>query len=356
MSTLEKLQFDDLLTQLAEQGASDLYLSVGSPPMFKIANQLVPATEEVLTAVKIEELIFPLLAPEQKEQLSKEKALIFGYTFANGLRFKINLFYQKGNLAAELRFVPPVAKSIKDLGLPKQIEKIAELEKGLVIITGPFNAGKTTTLAAIIEHINTTKQLRIVTLEQPIEFIFTNKQSIVQQREVGRDTPSFEEGLKDCLEASLDVVVVSQIEEKQTVEKILELAEQGRLVLAVTGANSALEAILKLLSFFDEDEKKRIQDILSQVLEAVVYQKLVVNRNGEFVVVPEILLQTEAVTLSIRDNKLNQINNILRTSVRQGMISFEQSLANLVKQGEITQEEALKHVDDKEGFKRMINW
>ena len=355
MSTLDKIQFDNLLSQLVEQGASDLFLSVGSPPIFKVANQLVPADQGILTAVKIEELIFPLLTVGQKDKLIKEKALIFSYTFASSLRFKINLFYQKGCLAAELRFVQPAVKSIKELGLPKQVEKITDLNNGLIIISGPFNSGKTTTLAAIIEHLNITKQLRIVTLEEPIEFIFTNKKSIIQQREVGSDTPSFVEGLDDCLEANLDALVVSQIETKQEMKKILTLAEQGRLVLAATSANSAAEAVAKLIAFFDKDEKERAQNVLSQVLKAIICQKLIINRKGEFVVVPEILLQTDAIISSIRENKLNQIGNILRTSAEQGMISFEQSLASLVKQGEVTQQEALKHIDDQAEFRQMVN-
>lgn len=364
MSTLDKLQLDNLLTQLIEQGGSDLYLSMASPPMLKVANQLVPVNlsvseggQNILTAVKIEELVFPLITPEQKKLLTQEKSLVFSYTFETGLRFKINLFYQKGSLAASLRFIPPNIKLIKDLGLPKQIEKIIELKSGLVIIAGPVNAGKTTTTTALIEHFNTNQQLRIVTLEKPIEFIFANKKSIIQQREIGSDTPNLIEGLSDCLESSLDVVVVSQVENQAEMEKVLELAQQGRLVILNLNANSVLDAITKLIAFFDQDEQGRIRSILSQTLQAVICQRLIPStrdKSGNLVVVPEILFQTSAVQNSIQDNKLNQINNILRTSAKQNMVSFEQSLAALVKQGEITQTEALQQVDDEEEFKQMI--
>lgn len=361
-STIDKLQFNNLLTQLVEQGASDLYLSMGSPAMLKIGNQLVPtslaesgqASQEILTAIKIEELVFPLITSEQKKLLLKEKSLIFSRTFENGLRFKINIFYQKESLAAGLRFIPPNIKSIKELGLPKQIEKIFDLKSGLVVIAGPVNAGKSTTLSALVEFLNLNQELRIVTLEQPIEFIFTNKKSIIQQREIGRDTPNFEQGLDDCLESSLDVVVVSQIETQQEIEKILELAQQGRLVLVGVSANSVLDVITKLVAFFEQAEQGRIRGILSQVLKAIVCQQLVPNKNGSLIVVPEILFQTEAVRLAIQDNKLNQINNILRTSAKQGMVLFEQSLASLVKQGEIGEQKAMEHVNDQEGFKQMI--
>lgn len=363
-SSIDKLQFDNLLTQLVEQRASDLYLSMGSPPMLKIANQLTPAgpssgeaSQEILTTVKIEELIFSLITPEQKETLLKEKSLIFSHTFENGLRFKIDVFYQKGSLAASLRFIPAKIRSIKELGLPRQIEKIIELESGLIIVSGPINSGKSTTLSAIVEYFNTAKQLRIVTLEKPIEFIFTNQKSIIQQREIGKDTPSFKEGLEDCLETSLDVVVISHLESKEEVEKTLELAQQGRLILITINANSVLESVLNLLSFFSANEQANIRNILSRVLQAVICQKLIPSirdQKTSLVIMPEILFHTEAVRLAIQDNKIDQINNILRTSAKQGMVSFEQSLASLVKQGEVTQEEAIQHVSDKEEFRQMI--
>ncbi len=358
MSSLDKLQFDNLLTQVIEQGASDLYLSMGNPPMFKIADQLVPASQDILTAVKIEEFVFPLITPEQKSLLIKEKALVFSHTFASGLRFKINLFYQKGSLAASLRFIPPNIRTIKEIGLPKQVERIFDLESGLIIIAGPVSSGKTVTTVALIEHLNTHKQLRIVTLEKPIEFIFVNKKSIIQQREIGSDTPSFLEGLTDCLETDLNVIVVSQIESREEAEKVLELAQQGRLVIINLTADSVLAAITKLIAFFDDSEQGRIRAILSQVLQAIICQKLIPgapDKNKGLIVVPEILFQTNAVRNSIQDNKLDQIKNILRISAKQGMVSFEQSLASLVKQGEIAEKEALEYVADKEEFKQMLN-
>ncbi len=354
MSTLEKIQFENLLVQLAEQGGSDLHLSVGSPARLRLADELRPVSEDVLTNIKIEELIFPLLTAEQKEMLLKEKALIFGRTFPNGLRFKINLFYQKGSLSADLHFISPTPRTIKELGLPRSVEHLAELEKGLVIITGPYRAGKTTTAVAILEHINSSRPAEIVTLEAPIEFILTSKVGLIQQREVGVDTANLVEGLKDCLEASADVIMASPIESKEEVEALLELAEQGKLVLAVTSANSVLDVITKLLTYFNEEEQKRVRSILSRVLQAVIFQDLVLNKNNNWLVVPEILCHTEAVRLSIQDNKLHQINNIIKTSAAEGMISFEQSLAGLVKQGEVTLKEALKHVEDKTGFKQMV--
>ncbi len=354
MSAIDQIQFDSLLAQMTEQGASDLYLFVGSSPTIKVANRLVSISSDILTAVKIEELIYPLLATEQKELLTKEKSLIFSHTSTNGLRFKVNLYYQKGALSVSLHLIPATIKSIRELGLPEQVEQLARLREGLLIITGPVGAGKTTTSAALIEGLNLQEQLTIVTIEQPIEYLFINKQSIIQQREVGRDTPSFVKALTDCLEASLDVVLVGQLESAEEIEKVLELAVKGYLIIALSSANSVTDALAKILDNFEGAERMRIQGILSRVLKGIICQKLLPAKDGSLVLVPEILTYTEAVRLSLQDNKLNQINNIIRTSAQQGMVSFEQSLARLTKEGVIDQMTALNYAENKDLFKQML--
>jgi len=247
--------------------------------------------------------------------------------------------------------------TLQELGLPSQVASMINVEDGLVIVSGPVNSGKSTTLAAMVEYLNNNKSLRILTLEKPIEYIYTSKKSIIQQREVGKDTHSFEEGLEDCFEATLDVVVVSQIEDKQTAAKILELAQQGYLVICVMTANSVLDVLMKFTSFFESGEQKRLRDILSFVLKAIICQKLITiakDKQSSKVVAVEVLFNTDAVRLSIQNERLNQINNILRTSAKQGMILFEQSLANLVKTGKVDLQTALEHVIDEESFKQLV--
>ncbi|HPI66972.1 MAG TPA: ATPase, T2SS/T4P/T4SS family [bacterium] len=352
MTALDKIQFENLLTQIVEQGGSDLYLSAGSLPMVKIINDLRPIGEEILTGLKIEELILPLLTVEQKSFLVANKALIFGHTFDNGLRFKINLFYQKDSLAADLHWVMANIKNFKQLGLPLAAEGLTQLNKGLVAITGPYQAGKTTTVMSWLEEINNNQEVKIITLEEPIEYVLVSKKSIVQQREIGKDTPSFAAGLKDCLESNAEVIMVSRLENKEEMILALELAEQGRLVIVITSADSVVTTLMKFLSFFKEEEKQHYQEILARTLGAVVCQRLVKARNNNFVLAVELLWQNETVRLCIEDNKLNQINNVLRTSAGQGMISLEQSLINLVKEGQVSLEEAVKLVEDKDGFLR----
>ncbi len=343
MSTLDKMQFDNLLIQVVEQGASDLYLTMGSSPIVKVGEQLLSVDQEVLTSVKIEELVFSLINDEQKKILEKEKSLVFSHTFDNKLRFRINIFYQKGSLAASLRLIPNEIKGLEELGLPEQIKKIINLEGGLVVVSGINNSGKSTSMAAIVDYFNKNKELRIVTLEKPIEYIYSNKKSIIQQREIGKDTPSFEEGLEDCFGGSLDVIVVSQVETKQEMEKILDLAQQGYLVLTVMNASSTLGVILKILSMFDGEEQDRTRKVLSEVLRAIICQKLLINKQGKHVMLPEILFNNEAIRLSIADNKLNQINNILDTSAAEGMVSFKHSLAELVSKGEISDKQKMNN-------------
>jgi len=355
MATLDKIQFNNLLIQAVEQGASDIFLSMGSVPILKIGGQLIPVGEDILTAVKIEELIFPLVTVEQKENLIKNRSLVFGYTFENNLRFKVSLFYQKGSLSASLRIIPNKVKTINEIGLPPQIEKIFDFKSGLVIISGPINSGKSTTLSAFVDYFNSSREARIVTLEEPIEFIFENKKCIIQQREIGKDTPSFKAGLADCLETSLDIVVVGQVEGRDEVERILELTQQGRLVIVNISANSVLEVILKLLTYFDKEEHGNMRNILSRDLKAIVCQKLVLNKDKGLTMVPEILFNSDAVRLSIQDNKLDQINNILRTSGEQGMITFEQALAQFARAGEILPDEAIKNAKNPDEFKQIIS-
>jgi len=355
MSSLDKLQFDNLLTALVERGASDLYLTMGSRPVFRIVDSLVPASEEILTAVKIEELILPLINAEQKEILVKEKALVFSHTFETGLRFKINIFYAQGSLAADFRFIPSRLPALQELGLPNSVGRILDLKSGLVIIAGPVDSGKSTTLASLIQTFNLNKELRIMTLEKPVEFIFTNAKSIIQQREVGKDTPSFEEGLEDLLETSADIVAVSAVENKESMERILNLTEQGNLVLLEVGANSVVEVILEIISFFEHDEQERIREILSRVLQIVVCQKLIAKREGGLALVPEILFKTDPVRVLIADGKINQLNNILKTSVREGMVLFDRALAEKVRSGEISQVKALEYVMDKDNFKSVTS-
>lgn len=354
MSSGNKLQFENMLTQVVEQGGNDLYLSAGNFPLMRVSGNLTPLNQEVLTGNSIEELLLPLITPEQNNLLKQNKSLILSHSFTNGLRFKINLFYQKGNLAADLHYIDSRLKSIGELELSVNIEQIANINQGLVIVAGPFHSGKTTTAMAILEQINQTKDVKIVTLEEPIEYFLTNAKSIIQQREVGLDTPCLKEGLKDALRVNADVVFITETTDKEEFEFILELAEQGRLVITVVTAESSLGVLIKIFSYFNIEEKLRFREIFSRVLKVIVCQKLLLGLDKKMVVANEVLINNDAIRLSIQSEKLNQINNILRTSLDSGMISFEQTINHLLEIGKISSEEAHKHTEESRELEKLV--
>lgn len=354
MSSINKLQFDNLVTQLVEQGGSDLHFSAGNFPMARIKGNLLPLANEVLTGLNVEEFILPLLNEEQKKRLADNKSLIFGYTFNNNLRFKINLFQQKDSLAADLHFIDGRIRGLKELGLPDVVSQLTGLNSGLLIIAGTFKSGKNTTAAAMIEQINAGREAKILTLEEPIERLFTGNRAIIQQREIGRDTPSMIDGLKDATEANEDVLFVAEVKSREEINVVLELAEQGRLVIVLTSADSCLDVLVKFFSYFSTDERSRFTDLFSRTLRAIICQKLLKSQNGDLVLASEVLINNNAVRLAIEGERLNQIDNILRTSVVEGMRTMEASLAELVKSGKLDINEALKNANDKEMLKRMI--
>lgn len=354
MSSVNKLQFESMLISMVEQGGSDLHLTAGNFPMMRVVGNLTALNQEILTGNSIEELLLPLLNLEQNNLLKQNKAIILSYSFSNGLRFKINLFYQKGSLAADLHHISSHLKPLNELGLSVNIEQVANINQGLLIVAGPFQSGKTTTAMAILEQINQIKEAKILTLEEPIEYFLTNAKSIIQQREVGRDTPSLKEGLRDALKVNADVIFITEISDKEEFELILELAEQGRLVITVITAESSLSVLMKIFSYFNIEEKIRFREIFSRVLKVVICQKLLVGLDNKMVVANEILINNDAVRLSIQSEKLNQINNILRTSLDTGMISFEQTISQLVKSGQISAEEAHKHSEETRELERLL--
>lgn len=354
METTE-IQFSRLISRLPEYKASDLHFSAGNVPIFRVDGKLKPLSEEnVLTAKFIEEVIFSLLNEEEKEILKKEKEIVITRTLERRFRFKINIFYQKNFLSCSFRFIPSAIKDLRELRLPKVVEEFAKLKKGLVIITGPFNSGKTTTLASLINEINKNQSRYILTLEKPIEYLFSNLKSIIEQREVSKDVLDFKKGLRGIIHKDVDVAVVSEIDSSETMEAVLEVAESGKLIFAVFTSDTVLKTLEKILSFFPLDKQAMIRLMLASNLEAILCQRLLPRLGGSLVLVSEILITTPPVRSLIRDNRFPQINSLIQTSQREGMISLDKSLANLVKTGEILIDDALANAVDVENLKAML--
>ncbi|PKL72503.1 hypothetical protein CVV26_01280 [Candidatus Kuenenbacteria bacterium HGW-Kuenenbacteria-1] len=354
MQTAQTIIFNKLLTTVVERRASDLHLTIGTPPALRIEGELIILEDqEILTPDFIKGVINSFLTLEQKEELEKNRQLIIAHSFDQKLRFKINIYYQKGFLGVTFRYISPIIKNFSDLGLPKSIENFLSLKKGLVVISGPFDSGKTTTLISIIETINKTQKKNIFTLEKPIEYIFINDKSIIEQREVEKDVNSFADGLDLIVNEDVDIVVVSQVNDKEIFSKIFKLIEGGRLIFIFLEAEQTYQAIEKIINFFPFEEKEKIQTILANNLAGVINQKLISSLKGNRLLAYEILLNNLSVKNLIEEGKLKQLNSVLQLSQAEGMISMDRCLSQLVRNALISLEEALRYAIDMENLKTM---
>lgn len=340
---------------MAEYNASDLHLSVGNVPTVRIDGELTPLREEqVITPEFLEKLTLFLLDEKQRAELEKEREIIFSYNFQNRIRFKVNLFYQEGYLSASLRLINSDIKTLAELGLPRAVEQVTKLNKGLVIVCGPFGSGRTSTLAAILNEINNTRDEHILTIEKPIEYVFMDNRCIVEQREVGRDTHSFEKALQSAFQEDVDVIVVSDLKHKNVVKSVFDLAEGGRLVFAGMDTDSSIKTIEKLINSFDAPEQHQARVQLSEVLAGIIVQRLMPRVGGGRILVAEVLIPTPPVRSVIREGNLLQLNNVLQTSREDGMISLDRSLAELVRTGEILADSAMQYAVDKNNFQMFV--
>lgn len=354
LKTNEQIEINRILTAVAEYNASDLHLSVGNAPTVRVDAELVPLREEnVVTPDFMRKLSLFFLEEKQKEILEKEKEIVFSYNFQNRIRFKVNLFYQEGYLSASLRLIPTTIKNLDELGLPRAVKKASAIQKGLVIVCGPFGSGRSSTVAALINEINNSRSEHILTVEKPIEFIFNDNQSIIEQREVGRDTNSFGQALKSAFREDVDVIMVSELKSKEVIKGALDIAEGGRLVYAMMETDSSIKTIERMINSFKKEEQSQIRAQLAEVLEGIIVQRLLPRVGGGRILVAEVLIPTGAVRSIIKEGNIYQLENVLQTSREEGMISLDRALAELVKTGEIHLDHALQHAVDKNSLKMM---
>lgn len=333
------MDIKDILELTVDRDASDLHLITGLPPYLRINGQLHPIPNEpVVTPETIEKVIKELLTPEQLERLTVNKELDFSFPFGSKGRFRVNAYTQKGNFAISFRMIPLDIKKIDQLGLPKILHSFTGLRQGFILVTGPTGHGKSTTLAAMIEEINLLRAEHIVTIEDPIEFVFQPKKSIISQREMGSDSHSWQIALRSVLREDPDVVLIGEMRDYETIASALTIAETGHLVFATLHTNSAAQTIDRIVDVFPDEQQKQVRLQLSQVIEAVFSMRLVPATDGNRVVAYEVMLGTSAIKTSIREGKTHQIDNILQTSTEVGMNTIEMSLASLVKSGRVTLE------------------
>lgn len=293
------------------------------------------------------------MLPDQVERLRQRKEIDFSFGFQQ-TRFRSNVFYQKGYLSTSLRLISLKVKTIEELGLPPILEKFTLVSQGLVIITGPTGHGKSTTLAAVIEHMNQNRSDHIITIEDPIEYVFEHKKSIISQREVSSDTNSFSRALRSALRQDPDVILVGEMRDLETIDAALTLAETGHLVFTTLHTNSASQTADRIIDVFPPHQQQQIRMQLANVLLGVVSQRLMPRISGGRVLACEIMMANSAVRNTIREGKTHQLPNIIQTSASEGMISLDKVLAELVSKGEITIDDALAWSLDPKAFKMMV--
>jgi twitching motility protein PilT len=330
------------LLQLAiDKNASDLHIVVGVPPHIRIDGVLQPvAAEPIVTSEFVDKVASDILSAEQLERFKINRELDFSLAYSERARFRVNAYTQKDTAAFSFRTIPAEIKSIEELGLPQVLHSFAELKQGFILVTGPTGHGKSTTLASILEEINRNRAEHIVTIEDPIEFIFRPKKSVISQREMGRDSHSWQLALRSVLREDPNVLLVGEMRDYETISSALTVAETGHLVFATLHTNSAAQTIDRVVDVFPEEQQSQVKLQLSNVIEAVFSMRLLPALNGGRVVAYEVMLGTSAIRTVIREGKTHQIDNIIQTSQEAGMASLEMSLADLVRNGIISFEVA----------------
>ncbi len=355
MDTQSKLSINHILDTAAEQKASDVHLSVGSPPILRIDDKLITLNDEpIINKDFMESFVEDTLDPDQKKILQEKKEIVLSHQFNKEARFRVNIFYQKGMLAAYLRYIGNRIVPLEKLGLPPTALQLCNAKQGLLIISGPFGSGKTTTTAAFIDYINRMDSKYVLTLEKPIEYIFANRKSVIEQREIGRDALSFEIALDTITQEDVDVLFLSELSSPEAIKEILKIANSERLVIT----NIEADTIIKTLEFFinslPSDEQPQLRNQLAVCLTGIICQKLVPRVGGGQIAVAEIMTNSPAVQSHIKEGSLYQISNIIQTSRDEGMISLDWSLAELAKTNQILMEDALKHATDPQQLRYML--
>lgn len=333
-----------LLQLTIERNASDLHLLTGSPPTLRINGDLVAVQSvEPLTQKSIEELLFPLLNDTQKKILFDTWELDMGIEYENKARFRVNAYRQRNSWAVAFRLIPRKIRTLEETGLPGVIAKLTEIKQGLVLVTGPTGHGKSTTLATLTNTINLNRSAHIVTVEDPIEYVYPPGKSLISQRELNIDTKSWGNALKSALREDPDVVLIGEMRDLETISAALTIAETGHLVFATLHTNSAAQSIDRIIDVFPSDQQSQIRLQLASVLEAIISQRLIPTIEPGRTLAYEILFANSAVRAQIREDKTYMLDNLIQTSAESGMVSLESCLATLVREGRITSDVAVNY-------------
>ncbi len=338
----------ELLDFTIQNGASDLHLSGGSPPVLRIDGGLRRIKADPLSGDTIRAMLYTLMSEAQRAQYEAELEHDFSIVFGENARFRVNAFRNKEGAAAVFRAIPTVIKTLDEINAPPVLARLAELDRGLVLVTGPTGSGKSTTLAAMIDHINRTRGGHILTIEDPVEFVHTSHEALINHREVGRDTHSFARALKSALREDPDVILVGEMRDRETISLALTAAETGHLVMGTLHTSSAVKTIDRIIDVFPAGDKEMVRAMLSTSLEAVVAQALLRKEGGGRVAAHEIMMATPAIRNLIRENKIPQIYSMMQMGQKFGMQTMADAVETLRTSGVIAPEEAGRILEDAE--------
>ncbi|MBI3627434.1 MAG: type IV pilus twitching motility protein PilT [Candidatus Sungbacteria bacterium] len=334
----------ELLTMVVKENASDLHISVGRHPTIRIDGGLVPLLKkDIITPEIAEGLTKALTTPEQQTIIQAEREVDFSYDFDGKARFRVNVFHQKGFPGAALRLIPAKVRTLEELNIPPMIGDFTRRPQGFFLVVGPTGHGKTTTLAAMVDLINHTRNDHIITIEDPIEYVFTSDVAIVDQREVGFDTPSFQRGLRSMFREDVDVAMIGEMRDPETISTAVTAAETGHLIFSTLHTNNAAQTIDRIIDSFAAYQQPQIRAQLSSTLIGIISQRLIPRVNGGLIPAVEIMVANPAVRNLIRENKIHEIDLVIETSSDEGMLSLNRALVELVRKGEITIENAVAY-------------
>lgn len=344
-----------LLDIVVKEGASDLHLSVGSPPVLRVSGSLVPLlSHQKLTQADTERMLKEILPDGRWDKFLVEQAADFSYAHTGGARFRVNGYRSAGNVSIAMRLIPRTIRTLTELNLPSVLEVFSQRQQGFFLCVGPVGQGKSTTLAALIERINETRAEHILTIEDPIEYQFEAKKSLIHQREVHIDAPSFKDALQAAFREDVDVIMVGEMRDLETISAAVTAAETGHLVLSTLHTNNAAQTIDRIIDMFPPNQQEQVRVQLAGSLAGIFSQRLVPRVSGGLVPAFELLINNNAVANLIREGRTHEISTVVQTSSQDGMIDMDRSLAELVRRGEVTVEDAYQRAVDQKTFERYL--
>lgn len=337
-------KINSLLQEVIEAGATDLHIIEGVPPTLRMSGRLAPIKgNKALNFKQAKEISLAILSPEDQDKFEQERDIDLSYTFENKARFRVNIYYQKGYISSAWRLIPTKIKTIEELSLPQILHKLVMYQQGFFLVVGPAGHGKTTAMASLVDEINHKRTDHIITIEDPIEYIFTADQCLIDQREISHDAKSFSHALRAALRQDPDVIMIGEMRDKETIQAALTAAETGHLVFATLHTNDSGQTIDRIVDSFPPHQQNQIRYQLASSLIGILSRRLIPKRTEGIINAIELLIANSAVKNLIRENKIYQLPSVIETSIDDGMISLNRSLADLVKSDEISLENAINH-------------